>query len=250
MPSRLLSPFREFGFLAGALYIIDRILSRLSRGTRLFVYELMVQPIPETPLRGASLARNLQVRELRDGDPEIAAMPTPPPMIARRYAQGAICLGAFQKDAFVGYMWFCPRRYDEDEVRCTYVIQPPEQSVFDFDFYIFPKYRMGTAFVGLWNGANRELRARDIRYTFSRLTRFNLASRRAHHHLGWKLVGRATFLQLWPLQLMIATVFPFVHASFGASSGPRLKLSAAALQPHPAGRESAGRPTVPAKDPS
>jgi len=247
MPSRLLSPFQEFGLLAGALYVIDRILCRLSRGTRLFVYELMVQPIPETPLRGASLAKNLRVREVRDGDPEIAAMPTPPQIIARRYAQGAICLGAFQQDAFVGYMWFCPQRYVEDEVRCTYVIQPPGQSVFDFDFYIFPQYRMGTAFVGLWNGANRELRARDVRYTFSRLTRFNLASRRAHQHLGWKLVGRATFLQLWRLQVMAATVFPFVHASVGATSGPRLRLSAAALQPQPTGRQSDERSTPSAK---
>jgi len=34
-----------------------------------------------------------------------------------RLAQNAICLGAFAKGAMIGYMWFCSRSYDEDEVR-------------------------------------------------------------------------------------------------------------------------------------
>ena len=71
-----------------------------------------------------------------------------------------------------------------------------EDSVFDFDFYIYPEHRMGLAFVALWNGANAFLSSRGIRFpTFSRLTRFNTA-RIAHRHFGWKHVGRALFLQL------------------------------------------------------
>jgi hypothetical protein len=110
-------------------------------------------------------------------------------------------------------MWFCRGGYEEDEVRCTFVLGRAHESVFDFDFYIFPEHRMGLAFVGLWNAANEYLHGAGVRYTFSRLTRFNLASRRAHRHLGWRVVGRALFLCLGQVQCMLATVFPYVHVS-------------------------------------
>ena len=47
---KLISPLREFGPWAGILYIIDRGLGGLSPHLRLFVYEIMVQPIPNEPL--------------------------------------------------------------------------------------------------------------------------------------------------------------------------------------------------------
>ena len=84
---------------------------------------------------------------------------------------------------------------------------------------------MGLAFVALWNGANKFLYPRGIRYTFSRLTRFNLASRRAHRHLGWKRVGSASFLQLWSFETMVATVPPFVSFSMVPFHRARLRRS-------------------------
>jgi hypothetical protein len=96
--------------------------------------------------------------------------------------------------------------------------------VFDFDFYLFPEHRMGLGFVGLWNGANAFLNRRGVHHTFSRLTRFNVASRRAHQHLGWKVVGRALFLQAWRIEIMLATLFPYVHISATKSGRVRLAL--------------------------
>ena len=127
-------------------------------------------------------------------------------------------------------MWFCNPTYDEDEVRCTYVLGRAKESVFDFDFYIFPEYRMGLAFVGLWNGANEFLSSRNVRYTFSRLTRFNVASRRAHQHLGWKVVGRAIFLKARSIEFMLATLFPFVHMSITKRGRVHLTLQPNALK--------------------
>ena len=103
-------------------------------------------------------------------------------------------------------------------------------SVFDFDFYLFPEHRMGLAFAALWNGANAFLSRNGIRYTFSRLTRFNVASRRAHQHLGWKLVGRALFLQLGRFEMMLATLAQFVTFSVAAAQRVRLTLGPAALR--------------------
>jgi hypothetical protein len=222
MLRKIIGPFREFGLACGLLYAIDRVLSSLSPRLRLHVYEFMVQPITDKPLLPGGLVKQLEVREIKGGDPEIGLMPVRPEVLRARLAQNAVCLGAFRKDAWIGYMWFCSGTYDEDEVKCTYVLGRARESVFDFDFYIFPEHRMGLGFAGLWHRANEFLSRRGIRYTFSRLTRFNVASRRAHQHLGWKIVGQALFLQAWRLEIMLATLSPFVHVSM--TEGGRVRL--------------------------
>lgn len=229
MLKRITGPFREFGFPVGLLYVIDRLLGLLSPRLRLYVYEFMVQPISDKPLLPGTFRKQLVVREIKAGDPELALMPVRPEVLHARLDTRATCLGAFKGDKLVGYMWFCQPTYHEDEVRCTYVVGPQQEAVFDFDFYLFPEHRLGLGFVALWNGANEYLTQRGIRYTFSRLTRFNLASRRAHKHLGWKVVGRALFLQLWQVEIMLATLFPFVHVSLTSSGRVRLSLRPDAL---------------------
>jgi hypothetical protein len=221
---KFIGPFREFGLMAGLLYALDRLLSRLSPRLHLQVYELMVQPIMDKPLLPGRFNSQMEIREIKAGDPEIKLMPVRPEVMQARLAQAATCLGAFSKGKFVGYMWFCNKAYEEDEVRCTYLLDPVDESVFDFDFYLFPEHRMGLGFAGLWNGANAFLRNRGIRYTFSRLTRFNVASRRAHQHLGWKVVGRVVFFVAWKLEIMFATLFPYFHVSMAKGSRVQLTL--------------------------
>ncbi len=224
MFQKITGPFREFGLAAGFLYVIDRILSGLSPALHLYVYELMVQPITGKPLLSGRLNRHLEIREIKAGDAEIGLMPVRPDVMQARLEHKAICLGAFKNGKMIGYMWYCFQSYDEDEVRCTYMLGSAEESVFDFDFYLFPEHRMGLGFVGLWNGANEILYRRGIRYTFSRLTRFNVASRRAHQHLGWKVVGRALFLKAWRCELMLATLFPYVNVSMTRTGRVHLTL--------------------------
>ena len=230
MVHKLVDVYREYGLVLGLFYAIDRALQRLSSRLRLYVYQMMVQPITDKPLLPQRFARRLQIREIKRGDPEVALMPARPEIKEARFAQNAVCLGAYRDDRFIGYLWFCYGRYEEDEVRCTYLVTPEREAIFDYDLYIFPEHRMGLAFAGIWHGANEYLRARGIRYTFSRLTRFNLASQRAHDHLGWKPVGRAVFLQAGPVQIMCATWWPYVHLSCSASQRVRLRLTPAVLQ--------------------
>ena len=66
-------------------------------------------------------------------------MPARPEIKEARFRQNALCLGTFVKGQLVGYIWFCFGSYEEDEVRCTYVLVNPNQSVFDFDLYILPE---------------------------------------------------------------------------------------------------------------
>ena len=224
MLAKLISPFQEFGFFAALLYAVDRLLQRVSPNLRLYFYELVVQPILETPLLPENLSRALEIREIRSGDPEIALMPARPDIKESRFRQNAICLGAFKKSAFVGHMWFCFHAYEEDEVRCTFVLPEGNQAVFDFDLYLFPEHRMGVGFAGMWDGANKFLRSRGVKFSFSRMTRFNLASRRAHQRLGAQRVGRLFVLHAWRVELMVATVAPYVHVSLGERNRARVKL--------------------------
>lgn len=224
LASRLLSPFHEFGLVAGALYLADRLLRRLSPQLGLYVYELMVQPITDKPLLPASLTKHVEFREIRPGDPELECMPVPHAIRESRYRQHAVCLGTFHKGMFTGYIWFCRNAYAEDEVRCTFLLPADDTAVFDFDLYVVPEKRMGIGFMAIWHGASQYLYQRGVRYTFSRLTRFNIASRRSHAHLGWKRVGSAIFLRLWRLEFMCATVTPFVSITLNDSQRTKLLL--------------------------
>ena len=224
MWARTLSPFREFGFVAGGLYATDRVMRRISPRLGLFVYELMVQPITVKPLLPANLARNLTFAEIGRGHADLDLMPARADIKAARFDQGAVCLGAYRKDKLIGYVWFCFRRYEEDEVRCTYELSEPEHSVFDFDLYVMPEHRMGIGFMAIWHGANAYLHERGVRYTFSRMTRFNLPSRRAHARLGAKCAARVVFVQAWRLELMLASAFPYAALTWGTSRRPRVRL--------------------------
>lgn len=221
---RFTSPFREFGLMAGSLYVLDRLLRRISRHAGMYVYELMVQPISDEPLLSPSLTRDLVFREIRPGDVELDIMPARPEIKESRFRQNAVCLGAFRKGSLIGYIWFCYDRYQEDEVRCTYVLPANNRSVFDFDLYVLPEHRFGIAFVAIWHGATQYLRERGIQFTFSRLTRFNTASRRSHAHLGWKRVGMAVFLKFGTAEFMMSTVSPHMSISLSERRRPRLGL--------------------------
>lgn len=213
MLDRYVSPFRTFGPLYGLLYSVDRLLWRMSPALRLHCYDFVVQPVDARPLLPSRLSERFQVREIRRGDPELALMPARPDIREARYAQGAICLGVFRDGALAGYAWLAFGAYEEDEVRCTFIVHPPGAAVFDFDFYVFPEHRMTFAFPALWDAVYALLRQRHVRHTYSRVTRFNVASGRAHARLGARRVGSALFLKAWRMEVMAATVPPYVHAS-------------------------------------
>lgn len=221
------------------LYSVDRVLSRVLPSVRVYCYDLMMQPVPDAELLTRRRQPRLTLREIRSGDPEVALMPALDEIKKTRFAQHAVCLGAFRGEAFVGFIWFSFRRHEEDEVRCTYELSPPGEAVFDFDLYIFPAHRLGLAFVGIWNEANRYLRSRGIRHSYSRLTRFNLPSRRAHGQLGARRLGSAVFLRAGLVEMMAATVPPYVHVSLWRSHRVHLRL-----HPPPSGRAGCGIPAA------
>jgi hypothetical protein len=224
--SRVAGPFREFGWFSGLLYALSRVLQMMSPRLNLYVYDLMVQPVTAKPLLPQRLSQAFSVAPIGAAAAELGLMPVPQSVIQDRFTQGAVCLGAWRGGRLVGYMWLCPARYDEDEVRCRYDLLPAAESMFDFDVYIFPEHRLGFAFVALWNGANRWLQDQGVRFSFSRISRFNVASRRAHARLGSQRLGSALFLRLGRAQVMLATVRPYLSLSVRTSRRVALKLQA------------------------
>lgn len=238
-------PFREFGAVAGTLYAVDRVLRRISPHLGLRVYELMVQPITSRPLLPSNLLKNITYAEIGPEHPDLELMPARQDIKALRFAQGARCLGAYRKGKLIGYSWFCFDSYAEDEVRCNYRLVDKTCSVFDFDFYVMPEHRMGLGFLAVWHGVNLFLAERGIRYTFSRLTRYNTASRRAHRHLGWRCVGRAVFLQAWRVEAVFSTLAPYARLTWRPSQRIDFHLAPDVLEPLP----SAARAVSTADDP-
>jgi hypothetical protein len=217
-------PFREFGIVAGTLYATDRLLQKLSPRLRLYAYEFVAQPIPDKPLLRPGHVKGFEFREIKRDDPEVGLMPARAEIKEQRFERGAVCLGAYRKTTLIGYIWLGFREYEEDEIRCTYSLAEPARSVFDFDVYLFPEHRMGLGFMAIWHGANEHLRNRGVRFTFSRVSRSNLASRRSHARLGARIVGRAIFLQAWGSEWMLSTLSPYLFFSGSSRRRPRLTL--------------------------
>lgn len=220
---RATGPLHEFGFVDGAVYVVGRVLR--GRATGLYVYDLMAQPIGGHPLLAPNRLKNMRFAPIGRGHPDIDRMPARDDIKAQRFEQGAECLGAYRNEVLIGFVWFSTPVYEEDEVRCTFQLVQPERSVFDFDMYVFPEYRMGTAFMAVWHGANALLHERGVAYTFSRVSRFNAGSRRAHMQLGAVRIGVASFLKLWRLEAMVASVAPWIALSWGASQRVVLRLA-------------------------
>lgn len=221
---KAVGPFREFGLAVGTLYVVDRLLRRLSPSLGIYAYELMVQRIGPQPLLAARFAKNLRFTEIGRDHPDVASMPARPEIKEARFKQGAVCLGAYRKDVLIGYVWFCAPRYEEDEVRCTYEVAPAASSVFDFDLYVLPEHRMGIGFIAVWHGASGYLRERGIRRTFSRMTRFNTASRRSHLRLGSQTVARVFVFKARRVELLLTSIAPYVRLTL--ASRARLVLKA------------------------
>ena len=216
--------FEEFGLAAGSIYCADRLCRRLSPRLRLYYYELMMQPTNKKPLLSNAMSRAYVAKEILPGQSEIELMPVRAEVISLRFKQHARCLGLYKKEQLVGYVWLRMGHYIEDEVRCDFELLPKEQSSFDFDLYIFPKYRMGPAFAALWDAISLFLREQGIEQSFSRMTRFNTASRRAHLRMGSVRIGRAIFLHAFGLQLMMATVPKYLHGSLNRAGRANLVL--------------------------
>jgi hypothetical protein len=217
---------RDLGWLNASLYAFKKLLLRGLRGRASFYkYYLVAQPVRRTPLLPAGRGRTIEVRLVDASDPVVRQFPRPGAVIRERFQQGAKCLVATKDGQFIGFLWLLFDTYIEDTVRASYSPQPSAQAVWDFDVYVEPRFRVGFAFLRLWDEANRILSDRGIEWSCSRISAFNPGSLGSHARLGNRTLGTAMFFCAGRWQLTCATVAPYIHLSTQAGSLPVFRLN-------------------------
>ena len=191
---------------------------------RLIKYLIVAQPVGTGALVTLRPDRYTEIVEALPGSELSRHFPRPKRVIQQRFESGAICHCAVVKNEFAGFIWFRANAYEEDEVRCTYVLQSPHSSVWDFDVYIDPRFRLSRTLARLWQAVDTQLKARGIQWTFSRISAFNAESLAAHAKLGTIECHSATFLLVGRLQLSLLPQRPYVHASLSTRRRPTLRL--------------------------
>lgn len=223
MNGRLTAAVREFGLRDGLGYLLDRLLYAYLGWGGFTRYLLTAQPVPDAAQ--ALRLGKLTFVELHAGDPRLKDLPLDDRVLAYRFGLGAVCLAAIEDGRAVGCIWFCFGAYEEDMVRCRFDLHPRATTAWDFDVYIAPEHRLGRTFIRLWDAANAYLRTRGVCWSLSRISAYNQASLAAHRRLGARVIGRASFLSLGPLQIMWANSAPYFHLAWGEGRA-RLRLDA------------------------
>jgi hypothetical protein len=212
------------------LYLAARGIAAVSNGhLRILKYHFVAQPVPHAALLKPAPGAAVQIGPVQAGDPILRQCPRPAPVIARRFADGASCFVARKGERLIGFLWIQTRAYFEDleeEVRCTYQLEPPGVAAWDFDIYVDPEYRFSRVFTRLWDAANDFLRRGGYRWSLSHISAFNPGSFASHGRLGMRKLHTGIFVQAGGLQLALLTCAPFVHVALGQSAKLSLRLRA------------------------
>jgi len=226
MMGRISGVLAELGPTSALLYLVHRGLAKLGGFAAIYHYVLVVQPIPDLPWLGPRRGRSIEVRLVCRDDPALTRMPLTQTVLRHRFDQDALCFGAFQNGQMIGCQWLCLGQYEEDEVRSRFVPKPAGRAAWDFDIYVLPELRQGLAFGRLWDTTNAYLRQKGVGWSFSRISGFNAKSLASHYQLGAQRIGTATYLRVGHWQLMLASVRPYIHLSFGEADVPTIQLLA------------------------
>lgn len=220
--SDLRSDLRSMGLGGWLSYAADRALGRLSRGRAAFyLLRFYVQPVPASPLVSVRAGDPVHVGPIDRSAIDEATFKRPAGAVPARFDAGSTCIAALKQGEVLGFMWLHPGTLSERIVHCDMRAEPASRVVWDYDFFIEPRYRLGRLFGRLWDAAASHLRERGVEATVSWVHLHNRASAQAHARLGARPIGWAAFLVLFRHQFMISSMRPvFAHA------GPddRLKL--------------------------
>jgi hypothetical protein len=227
----MLAKFRvllaDFGLADTCVFLGNRALQAISGGHwRLLKYYIVAQPVPAPREAAPRRPGGLEVRVLTPDEIIALEWPRPPHVIARRLADGAQCVAAFSKGQMIGFQWTLVGPYEEDEVRTRFVPEPAGQAAWDFDIFVLPEYRIGRAFMRMWEETNARLHEGGVRWTMSRISAFALESRRSHARMQAKEVGACLYLCLGRLQFSLFDRQPIVHVGVSERSRPVFRAEA------------------------
>jgi hypothetical protein len=138
-----------------------------------------------------------------------------PDVQAARFAQGLVCLGAFNsKNELVGVNWVGCGPFVEDEVHVRFSV--PTDAGWDTGLWVRPEYRMGRGFAALWAGTAEWLHRQGRVWSISRIADYNLPSILSHKRMGGVIVGHITAIRFLRWQWMAEGRPRIVKLSVGA----------------------------------
>lgn len=223
--SKFSALIKDLGPLDGLIFVVARLLSRITGGRAKIVrYYLVAQPVPPNSPLPQSTGRTT-IGFTPPGDPITLQFPRSEEIIAARYHAGSRCITAIAAGRFAGFLWIARDGYDEDAVRCRYEFQVPQKSAWDFDVYVTPDFRIGRTFSRLWQTANHALSSVGVEWSYSRIESSNPKSLSAHHRLGIQRLFSVTFICVGTLQLTLAGAYPFLHLSPSKRTRPTFRLA-------------------------
>mgnify|MGYP003601672253 CR=1 FL=1 len=237
LPQRLAASVARLGWRDTAWLAVARLLERVPGGRcALYRYQFVAQAVAPGSLCGGR-GRSITVAPCMA---EADLPPGPlrrPGVLGERYRQGAQCLVARtgrggQAAGMAGWIWLLRHGCQEDEVRARYALAS-RQSSWDLDVWVHPAQRGGLVFARLWEEANAVLHAQGVRWSCSRISRFNRASLSAHARLGTHALGTATFIRCGSWQWMAASVPPYLHLSRHRADVPLLAFDTTPLPHYP-----------------
>ena len=224
---KLRSGLVEHGAPIFLLFLVSRSLAALSGGRVYLVpYALVAQPVGAQQGSAPRPDPRTITRKIAPDDPLIAAFPRTQDVVRVRFSSGSVCYATTAQGRFAGHVWVAHGQYLEDEVKCLYCLADAGQTVWDFDVYVEPRFRVGRTLSRMWAAVDQALAVEGVKWTFSRISLFNPASLKAHCRLGAIIVGRATFLVLGRWQVALCRPFPYVHVTGPGGDGPILRLAA------------------------
>lgn len=233
MLTRLRSEAREMGWLGWTAYALDRTLARISRGKmRLWALAFYVQPVPRKPMLAPARNAKLRVGLVCAGELPASAFMRPPAAIDSRFREGSVCVAARSDGNLAGYMWLHSGRLRERMFACDFEALPTGRACWDYDFEIFPRYRLARTFARLWDEAFRLLRERGIENTVSWIHCSNLPSRRAHERMGAHQAGWLILLDIFGYRFGLQSNTPFLRFA-GPSRRLHVTVQAAPAESRP-----------------
>ena len=143
---------------------------------------------------------------------------------ATRFAQGLICLGAFNgKNELVGVNWIGRGPFVEDEVHVRFSV--PADAGWDTGLWVRPEHRLGRGFAALWAGTAQWLRGQGCAWSMSRIADYNLPSILSHKRMGGVIVGHVTAVRFFRWQWLAEGRPRMVRLSGGAPAELKVALN-------------------------
>lgn len=144
--------------------------------SRLTLVALPVSGMPEMP-------KGFRVEPIAPDALLNHAIDVPAAVQSFRFAQGMICLAAYnRKNDLVGVTWIGNGPFEEDAMPIRFHV--PMDAAWDAGLWIKPSHRLGRGFAALWAGTAEWLYAHNKNWSISWIADYNLPSLLAHKRMG------------------------------------------------------------------